>query len=308
MAYKCVIWGNGLDYEKIINQIHFEICKGNIEVIALISRQQDHVEKTFDGFIVIQKEEITEIQFDYLIIASSFYFDEISQQAAEMGITEEKIINGLALDLPLFDFGRYVQLINKKITVLSDDCWGGYIYHYLFIKFYSPLINSYWKTDSFVRFIQKPDYYLMQPLKMEREGNIRRNMCPIGSLGEGIEKVYIEFVHAICFKDAETLWNRRLKRMNFDNLFIKMGIDAANERQQEYLEAFDKVKQKKVCFYSGNTQLDGVLYLKRFEKFVRTGSRVDTLKYYDYCRNLSWLSKSVDILKLLNGERDCLRE
>ena len=96
--------------------------------------------------------------------------------------------------------------------------------------------------------------------------------------------------------------------MNFDNLFIKMGIDAANKRQQEYLEAFDKVKQKKVCFYSGNTQLDGVLYLKRFEKFVRTGSRVDTLKYYDYCRNLSWLSKSVDILKLLNGERDCLRE
>lgn len=184
MAYKCIIWGNGYDYEKVINQINFEICKGNIEIIALVSRQQDIVEKTFDGHIVIQKEEIKEIPFDYLIIASSLYFDEISGEAAEMGITEEKIINGLVLNVPLFDFDRYVQLMNKKITILSDDCWGGYIYHHLFMKFYSPLINSYWKKESYARFIKKPDYYLRQPLKMEREGSIRRNICPVGSLGE----------------------------------------------------------------------------------------------------------------------------
>ena len=121
MAYKCVIWGNGNDYEKIINQINFETHKKNIEVIALISRKQDIVEKTFDGFLVIQKEELLEIQFDYLIIASSLYFNEISSEAAELGITEKKIINGLVLNLPLFDFNRYVQLINKKITILSDD-------------------------------------------------------------------------------------------------------------------------------------------------------------------------------------------
>ncbi len=48
--------------------------------------------------------------------------------------------------------------------------------------------------------------------------------------------------------------------------------------------------------------------MKRFEKFVRTGSRVDTMKYHDYSRNLTWLLKSVDILKLLNGENDFLRE
>ena len=41
---------------------------------------------------------------------------------------------------------------------------------------------------------------------------------------------------------------------------------------------------------------------------VRSGSRVDTIKYHDYIRNLNWLLKSVDILKLLNGEKDFLRE
>lgn len=309
MAYKCVIWGMGWDYENIINQIQFEISKGNLEIIALVSRPQDIVEKTFDGFVVVQKEELLDMQFDYAIIVSPLYFKEICKEATEIGIAEEKIINGEVLKLPLFDFGRYTQLINKRITILSDDCWGGYVYHYLHMKFYSPLINCYWQKDSFLRFIQKPSYYLEQPLEIEREGNIRRNLCPIGSLGSGEERVYIDFVHSICFEDAEMLWNKRLKRVNFDNFFIKLGIDAADERQKEYLEAFDKVTQNKICFYSGDMQsFGGVLYLKRFEKFVRTGTRVDTLKYYDYCRDLKWLRKSVDIFKLLNGESDYLRE
>lgn len=274
----------------------------------LVCRSQDIVERTFDGFMVIQKEELVGMQFDYLIIASPLYFKEISREAAEIGIAEEKIINGSALKLPLFDFAKYVQLINERITILSDDCWGGYVYHYLYMKFYSPLINCYWQKDSFLRFIQRPDYYLKQTLKIEREGNIRKNICPIGSLGNEGEKVYIDFVHSICFEDAEMLWNKRLKRVNFDNFFVKFGIDAADERGEEYLKAFNKVKQNKVCFYSGDIKLGGALYLKRFEKFVRTGTCAETLKYHDYCRNLGWVFKSVDILKLLNGESDYLRE
>lgn len=41
---------------------------------------------------------------------------------------------------------------------------------------------------------------------------------------------------------------------------------------------------------------------------MRTGTCAETLKYHDYCRNLGWVFKSVDILKLLNGESDYLRE
>lgn len=96
--------------------------------------------------------------------------------------------------------------------------------------------------------------------------------------------------------------------MNFNNMFIKLGLDASMEGNENLLRAFSGVKQKKICFYSGETEVEDVLYLKRFEKFVRSGSRVDTIKYHDYIRNLNWLLKSVDILKLLNGEKDFLRE
>ncbi len=311
MAYKCLIWGIGNDYEEIINQLQFEVLKGNIEILALVARPQDIVGKTLDGISIITKEEMRGggIGFDYLIIASKLYYKEIYKQAKEQGIGEDKIINGAVMTLPLFDFNRYIQLIKHRITILSDDCWGGYVYHRLGMCFYSPLVNINWQKHEFLKFAQKPEYYLKQSLKMEREGNIRGNICPIGSLGADEDKVCMEFVHSVCFADAEVLWNRRKERINFDNLFIKFGFDASNENIEDYLRAFSIVKQKKICFYSGETNVEGVLYLKRFEKYVHTGSRMDTIKYHDYCRQrLDWLLKSIDILKLLNGEVDFLRE
>lgn len=34
---RCLLWGGGNGYEEIINQIVFEIAKGNIEIVAIIS-------------------------------------------------------------------------------------------------------------------------------------------------------------------------------------------------------------------------------------------------------------------------------
>lgn len=308
MPYNCIVWGIGDDYEKIINQLQFEILKGNIRILALVARPRDIIGKILDGVEIITKEELRGISFDWLIITSKLFYKEICNEAKELGIDEDKIINGAVMMLPLFDFNRYVQLIKNKITILSDDCWGGYVYHNLYMQFYSPLVNIYWQKKDFIKFIQKPEYYLKQPLMIEREGNIRGNACPIGSLGTDEEKVCMEFVHSVCFADAESFWDRRKKRINFDNLFIKLGIDATDEYREEYLNAFADVKQKKICFYSGETDIEGVLYLKRFEKYVRTGSTMGTIKYHDCCRNIGWLLKSIDILRLLNGESEFLRE
>lgn len=308
MKYKCVVWGIGSDYEKIVNQLQFETEKGNIAIIALTARSDDIVEKTLDGIPIITKEELPDLTFDYLIISSSLFYQDIVKQAKELKISEDKMINGSVMELPFFDFQRYISLIGNRITILSDDCWAGYVYHKLRMKFYTPCININWQKDSFVKFMQKPEYYLNQPLRMEREGNIRGNMFPIGSLGGEEEKVYLELVHSVCFADAKKLWDRRKTRINVENLFIKLGLDASDQNCETYLRAFEQVKQKKICFYSGETEIAHVLYLKRFEKFVRTGFRMDTIKYHDYCRNMEWFLKSVDILKLLNGETDFLRE
>lgn len=90
MKYKCLIWGIGGDYEKIINQLQFEKSKGNIDIVALIARTQDIVERTLDGIMVIDKGDINNIEFDYLIIASALYYKEIYREACNMGVKEKK--------------------------------------------------------------------------------------------------------------------------------------------------------------------------------------------------------------------------
>ena len=64
----------------------------------------------------------------------------------------------------------------------------------------------------------------------------------------------------------------------------------------------------KICFYSGDTNVDKVVYLRRFEWQCYQGNRMDSVSYNDYCRNMSYLCKDIDILKLLNGEEDYIRE
>lgn len=180
---KVIIWGTGREYEEIINQIQYEICKGNLKVIALVARQEDIIGSTLDGFKMIRREDISSAEVDYLIITSTKWYKEIKNEALLLGICENKIINGRVFKLPLFDFERYIKLIENPLTILSDDCWGGYIYHELCMKFYSPLINMYMEYDSYFKFLENPVHFFNQPLVKLREGNIRGNAFPIGELG-----------------------------------------------------------------------------------------------------------------------------
>lgn len=306
---KVVIWGIGADYERLINLIRFEILKSNIQVVALVAKRCDIVCNHFDGFKIISKEELAEYMYDYIIVTSTRYFEEILSETNAMGIERNKIISGHILNIPNFDFERYVKLIENPVTILSNDCWGGEIYHQLGLCMTSPLINILTYDDSFIKFAQDPVYYLSQPLVMEREGDFRNNLAPVGSLGLGDRKVLLNFVHSPNFEDAEKLWNRRKKRVNYNNLFIKAGFNVS-ERSEEYLEILDQVPYNKVCFYSGETDKQFVLYLQRFEWYVYRQKRgyVIHLGFNDFCRIFTHFGKSVDLLKMLNGEKDYLRE
>ncbi len=304
---KCVLWGGGNGYEEIFNQILFEIEKGNIEIVAMISNADSECLKKKDGFFVLKKEEVHELNFDYLIITSTKYYGEIKKEAICAGIKENRIINGSIFKLPLFDWRRYISLIKNPISILSDDCWGGYVYHRLFLPFSSPCINISWNIEDYIKFAQNPLYYLDLPLEMEREGDIKKNLYPIGSLGEKDKKITMNFVHAVSFERAKMLWNRRKERINRKRIFVKAAFPAYMENIDWLLEKFDKINFDKIAFYSGETSKKNVVYLPRFEWYVNQGERADTLLFSDYVRNMEYLLKDIDILRLLNGEENYIR-
>lgn len=306
--YRVIVWGGGAGYEQIINSICYEIAKGHIIVVGIVERECDIVCDKYDGFNVIVADEIKLLEYDYVIVSAAKYYREIVEKALLLGIEREKILDGSILQLPHFDFKRYVSLIENRLTILSDDCWGGYIYSYLKIKFYSPTINILWKTEDYCNFIINLNYYLKCNLVCERDGNIRNNLYPIGSLGDGKDKVFLNFVHAKSFDEAARLWIKRLDRINWNNIFIKLGLDPMNKKYDKMLGMFEKCNYKKICFSSKEDSSDLTVYLARFEKYLNHDNYVKTINYYDYIREIDWFTKSVDVLKLLNGEDEYLRE
>lgn len=260
-----------------------------------------------DGAPLISKTEIPQYSFEFVIVTSGKYFWEIQREAVEMGISEDKIINGSVFKLPLFDFKKYLNLFEDPVTILSNDCWGGYMYHRLCMKFHSPLINTICQPDSYAKLIQNPAYYFSQPLKMEQEGFMREGVMPVGSLGDGEKKVKILFPHSSTYAQAELRWNRRLKRVNLNNLFLKMSFDPTEETKQDLLEAFSRVPYHKVCFYSGETDIPSVVYLKGFKRQKESmGLRTSFAQFVLDRGDMTF--KEMDLLNLLNGEPDCLRE
>ena len=305
-ANRCVIWGIGVDYERILNQIFFEIHKGNMTVKALVCRQQDKYCSSKDGFSVIAKEELKLDDFDYLIITSKRYFKEIKDEAIKLGVVEHRIIEGAKFELPLFDFGRYVQLLENPITILSDDCWGAYAYNRLGLRFSSPLMNIQWDTDEYAKFVMDPMFYLQTELTMVQEGNLPNGVYPIGQLGDNDRNVKLQLVHSIDFATAKELWDRRKKRINPNNVFVKMGIKCSDKNKAKYLKIFEQVPYNKVLFYGGNTDAEGVFKTNRFTWHQ---SNIELVKFWDYS---DWVRlhyyESLDLLKLLTGAKDYSRD
>lgn len=307
---KCIIWGTGNDYERLYNNIQFEVYKGNIEILAVVSKEENIFCKYIDNMPLIKKDEISQFVFDYIIICSNRFFGEICNEIQALGIDRNRVLNGNVFSYARFDFNKYIQLIENPITIISDDCWGGVVYHTLSLPFNSPTININWKKEEYARFISDLPYYLQQPLECGREGNFETGEYPIGLLGENERQVRMELIHNTCFDEAKQQWERRQKRVNFSNIFVKFGLNKYDS--WEYCkDVFDKLPYKKICFspYQMDTEgyINSGLY-SRWKWWCNMRKRVDSYNINDYVRDPKCICGAIDILSLLNGETKCFRD
>lgn len=210
--------------------------------------------------------------------------------------------------MPLFDFRRYINLVENPVTILSNDCWGGFVYSSLNLVFSSPTVNTFIRPDSYAKFITNPFYYFSENMTVYREGDIREGLSPIGQIGEGENRIYISFSHSVDYASAVKDWNRRKKRVNKENIFVKINYDSQQKDVEELFEVYDNLPYKKVFFYSRKTRNEKVTYLPRFEKWTKREKIVTDLNFRRYVLDWDCRRKAIDILKLLNGEKDWIRD
>ncbi len=132
------------------------------------------------------------------------------------------------------NFFQRTKLKNKDVSIISSNCIGGVIYNNLGLEFKSPTINLFMTPKDYLKFCKNLHFYLRDNAKCV-EVKIAGIDYPVALL----EDIYIHAMHYSSFAEFLSSWNRRVKRINFDNIcFFMSERDGCSEA--DVLE-FDKL-------------------------------------------------------------------
>jgi len=203
------------------------------------------------------------------------------------------------------------RLKNSTFTIISNNCWGAEIYKEAGLQYLTPFIGLYIFAPCYIRMLGNLRKYLSQSLKFATVSkydlaNERRealgNKYPIGILGGGEDSVEIHFAHYKNELEAKEKWIRRIRRINWNNLFFKADDrDLAND---DFLNAFDRLPfPNKVLFVThNNPSLQSAVWIedRNMDPFVPDGMALylKCKKYFDVA---AWLNRKGGHVNIILG-------
>ena len=166
-----------------------------------------------------------------------------------------------------------LRLKQKDFTIVSNNCWGTFIYKKFGLPYQSPFVNLLIYASDYIKLLENfssdllDDITFIQPqaskhLEEMKTRGYDKESFPIGVIGDGIE---IHFLHYNDQEDALKKWNERIKRINYSRLIFKFSD---SERcDADLIKRFDALPYKnKICFTAGEfPQLKNVVTLKHFK-------------------------------------------
>ena len=191
---------------------------------------------------------------------------------------------------------NYRKINNSDFTIISNNCWGGHVYRYFGLGYNSPTVGLYFYADEYVKFVNNIKYYLDCELEFisYKDSKYRKDLeekqyytVPIGKLDD----VEIVFLHYKDEKEAKEKWNRRKKRVNYDNIILKFSQQ--NLCEDRHLEWFDNLDfSKKVMFVnSPDNKYDCSVYYRGYEDKDEVLN--DTRFFYSYMNLVDFINQPV---------------
>lgn len=239
---KCLIWGTGVNFKENYYLIKYYELKKEISVIGVTSN--DCFYNSIYGYKFIEKRFITQYTFDYLIIMSTspVTINSIRKETQEYGIPDIKLIPIKVMQLYGFDFEKYKKIKTDIPTIFAPNCWGGLLYNSMGLPFNSPLINMFVDHNDYIKFLKQPEYYLKCSLELSEMiyKEELQHYYPIVNCDD----IKLYFNHYKTFEDAQNCWNRRKKRINWNNTIV-MFYDENIQLINEFLKLPYK---NKICF------------------------------------------------------------
>lgn len=191
---------------------------------------------------------------------------------------------------------RRNKLLRNDFTIICNNCWGGHVYRYFNHDYTSPTIGLYLYSEDYIKFIYNLQHYIDMELtfinftesKWKDDLILHNNTrCPIGKLGD----IEIIFLHYRTPQEAYEKWNRRKKRIVWDNIVYKMSEQ--NLCTIDHLKQFDEFPEnRKLVFVTGDYGLKSQVFWGG--ECERGNIAIDTILFREY----------VDLPKFINGNPD----
>lgn len=189
---------------------------------------------------------------------------------------------------------RRIGLKNKDFTIISNNCWGGFIYDFFGLKYKTPTIGCIIFPDQYCKFVNNIDYYLSKEIKVldvnkSSHIDIINKLKLPKQLGI-IDDIEICFVH---YKNADEgckKWNKRKTRVNKNNMLVKFNDQ--NGCILKNYEEYKKLNVKNKLFFTANDNMMDSPWSIMFKKYKKEGFVIDDIKTS---------LKYIDIKKILNN-------
>ena len=125
---------------------------------------------------------------------------------------------------------RYFQssVQDSEISIFSNDCWGGEIYQHLQAPYLTPFIGLAIMAPCYIKLLKRPYHYLTM-LPMEFVTESRYEACNVFRKQDEyplarIDDIEIHFLHYKTPQEAASKWSRRIKRINWDKIYVKFDV------------------------------------------------------------------------------------
>lgn len=149
---------------------------------------------------------------------------------------------------------RRKKISNPDFTIISNNCWAGFVYQSYGLPYETPTIGLFFMADDYIKFISDLKKWTSASLsfidpessssKMFFQNDPRFGSYPIGTLEGEIE---IHFLHYHSPEEAAEKWRRRCERINWDRLLVKFNDQ--NGCTEEHIKKFEELPLKnKLCF------------------------------------------------------------
>lgn len=180
---------------------------------------------------------------------------------------------------------RRLFLRNKSLTIISNNCIAGFLYHDYKMRFNSPTINLFINAYDYNRFLE----YIVAKAPITDIVDITRpeDDCPQGLLNDDVR---ISFVHYTSFAIAKHKWLERVQRIDYDNMLV---IYCQASVKEDILIDFDKLPfRNKIALVNKEfPKLVNCFVIKGFEKEEKLGYVFGRYKWYGltYYDQVNWL-------------------